>query len=283
VNAGLYGADAVILDLEDSVAPPEKHAARVLVRNALRFLDWGGAERMVRINPLPDGLTDLSLVVGHGAQLILLPKAEHPDDVRTVAEHAAKLAGDGEPPWIMPILETAAGVFAAREIATAHPTVVALTIGLEDYTADLGAQRSAQGTESLGARSQVNAAARAAGIQPIDSVHSDVEDLEGLEAAARAARALGFEGKGCIHPRQIPGVHRGFSPDDAELQRAMDVVRAFDDATARGLGVVSLGSRMIDPPVVRRAQRAVDLAVRAGRLARDWKEATVGGSHDGAD
>lgn len=280
VSAGLYGADGVILDLEDSVAPSEKHAARVLVRNALRFLDWGGAERMVRINPLPDGLTDLSFVVGHGAQLILLPKAERPDDVRAVAEHAERLSGDEEAPWIMPILETAAGVMAAREIASAHPTVVALTIGLEDYTADVGAQRTAAGVESLWARSQVIAAARAAGVQPIDSVHSDVADLEGLEAAAREARALGFEGKGCIHPRQIPGVHRAFAPDEAELAWAMEVVCAFDDATAKGLGAVALGSKMIDPPVVRRAQRTVDLAVRGGQLAGNWKEAAVGGSHD---
>jgi len=272
INAALHRPDGVILDLEDSVAPPEKPAARVLVRNALRFLDWGGCERMVRINQLPAGLDDLPFVVGHGAQMILIPKVEHADEVRAVAAAAERLAGDRPPPWIMPILESAAGVQDARPIARAHATVAALTIGLEDYTADLGGARTPEGRESLWARSQVVAAARAAGVQPIDSVHSDVEDLEGLAAAVREARSLGFEGKGCIHPRQIAVVHEAFAGTETELERAKAVVRAFDEAQAKGRGVVSLGSKMIDPPVVKRAQRAVDLAVRTGRLAPDWKE-----------
>jgi citrate lyase subunit beta/citryl-CoA lyase len=272
VNAGLYGADGVILDLEDSVAPPEKSAARVLVRNALRFLDWGGAERMVRINQLPAGLDDLPFVVGHGAQLLLIPKVETPDEVVAVAEAVARLAGNDDPPWLMPILESGKGMLAAEAVASAHPTVVALTLGLEDYTADIGAARTAEGRESFWARSVVVAAAASARVQAIDSVHSDVADEEGLVAACREARSLGFVGKGCIHPRQIPVVHREMAPTDDEIERATRIVRAFDDATARGLGVVSLGSKMVDPPVVARATRTVDLAVRAGRLAPDWKE-----------
>ncbi|NNE43853.1 MAG: citrate lyase ACP [Gemmatimonadetes bacterium] len=279
INAALHAPDAVILDLEDSVAPSEKAAARLLVRNALRFLDWADCERMVRINQLPAGLDDLPFVVGHGAQLILIPKTESADQVVAVAEAAATLAASVPgassdagvaPPWIMPILESAAGIQRAEAIAAAHPTVVALTIGLEDYTADIGAARTPAGTESFWARSMVVAAARAAGVQPIDSVHSDVSDPAGLEAAVREARSLGFEGKGCIHPRQIPVVHRGFDADDAELAYAQRVVRAFAEAQAQGVGVVSLGSKMIDPPVVKRAQRTVDLAVRSGRIAADW-------------
>lgn len=282
INAGVYGADAVILDLEDSVAPAEKPAARVLVRNALRFLDWGGAERMVRINQLPDGLSDLPFVVGHGAQVILIPKVETAAQVQAVAEAAERLSGKDAAPWLMPILESAAGVLSAREIATAHPSVVALTIGLEDYTADVGAARTAAGRETFWARSQVVAAARAAHVQPIDSVHSDVADEAGLAAAVQEARSLGFEGKGCIHPRQIAVVHAGFAPSEAELENARAVVLAYEEATARGLGAVSLGTKMIDPPVVRRAQRTVELAVRTGQLASDWKEAAVGGSNEGA-
>ncbi len=273
LNAALHRPDGVILDLEDSVAPAEKDAARPLVRNALRTLDWRGAERMVRINQLPAGLEDLAFVVGHGAQLVLIPKVESPDEVVAVAEEAAKLAGDGRPPWLMPILESAAGVLAAADIASAHPTVCALTIGLEDFTADIGAARTEKGTESFWARSVVVAAARAAGVQPIASVYSDVANREGLVQAVREAKELGFEGMGCIHPRQIAPVHEAFAPTAAELERAQRIVRAFADASAKGLGVVSLGTKMIDPPVVKRAQRIVDLAVRAGLLSADWLEA----------
>ena len=272
ISAGLYGADALILDLEDSVAPPEKAAARVLVRNALRFLDWGRAERMVRINQLPAGLDDLEFLVGHGVQMILIPKVESPDEVVAVAERAAALAGGAAPPWLMPILESGRGVFAAEAIASAHPTVAALTIGLEDYTADVGARRTVGGRESFWARSALLAAAASAGVQAIDSVFSDLADPEGLAESVREARDLGFVGKGCIHPKQIPVVHEGFAPDPADVDRARKIVLAFEDAQARGLGVVSLGSKMIDPPVVKRALRTVEIAVRAGLLDPDWKE-----------
>jgi len=272
VNAALHRPDGVILDLEDSVAEAEKDAARVLVRNALRFLDWGSSERMVRINQGERGLADLPFVVGHGAQLVLLPKTESPDEVVAVADAAAKLAGKAPPPWLMPILESAKGIGQAPAIASAHPTVAALTIGLEDYTADVGAARTPGGAESLWARSAVVAAARAAGVQPIDSVHSDVADAAGLAAAAREARALGFEGKGCIHPRQIAVVHEAFAATPDELAQAQRIVRAWDAAAAAGKGVVSLGTKMIDPPVVKRAQRTVDLAVRTGRLGAGWRE-----------
>jgi len=271
LNAALHQPDGVILDLEDSVAPSEKLDARILVRNALRFLDWGDCERMVRINQRESGVDDLPFVVGHGAQLVLIPKVERPEEVIAVAEAAAELAPD-DPPWLIPILESARGVLAAEAIASSHPTVVALTIGLEDYTADLGAERTAGGRESFWARSQVVAAARSAGVTPIDSVYSDVDDLEGLREAVREARSLGFEGKGCIHPRQIRVVHESFAASAGELDRAKRIVLAYDDALARGLGVVSLGSKMIDAPVVKRAQRLVETEVRLGRLAADWRE-----------
>lgn len=271
LNAALHDPDAIILDLEDSVAPSEKVDARVLVRNALRFLDWGACERTVRINQLQGGLDDLPFVVGHGAQVILIPKVERPEEVIAVAEAAAEIAPD-DPPWLIPIIESARGVFAAEFIAGAHPTVVALTIGLEDYTADLGAQRTAEGRESFWARSQIVAAARAARVQPLDSVHSDVGDVEGLRAAVREARSLGFEGKGCIHPRQVSVVHEGFAASPAELDKAKRIVLAYDDALERGLGVVSLGSKMIDAPVVKRAQRTIEMEMQLGRLATDWRE-----------
>lgn len=256
VNAALYGADGVILDLEDSVHPAEKDAARLLVRNALRTIDFGGAERMVRINQLPLGLDDLDAVVPEGIDLVLIPKVETAAQVREAADRIAAVARRArrrDPVWLMPILESALGIENAFTIARSHPTVVALTIGLEDYTADLGVVKTPEGGETDWARRRLVNAARAAGVQAIDSVYGDVADLEGLAAWTRRSRAMGYEGMGCVHPRQIPVIHEGFAPSAAELEKAARIVAAFEEAQAKGLGVVSLGSKMIDPPVVKRA------------------------------
>jgi citrate lyase subunit beta/citryl-CoA lyase len=267
LNAGLHGADGIILDLEDSVAPPEKDAARILVRNALRTIDFHGAERMVRINQGQRGLEDLDFVATHNVHVVLIPKVETPEQVKQVDERIRELCsakGIDRPVYLMPIVESALGAIRAYEIARASENVVALTIGLEDYTADIGAARTTEGHESFWARSQVVNAARAAGVQPIDSVFSDVADMDALRASVLEAKGLGFDGKGCIHPRQIPVIHEAFAPAPNELEKARRIVEAFEDAQRRGLGVVSLGSKMIDPPVVKRAQRVVKLAEAMG-------------------
>ena len=271
-NAGLHRPDAVILDLEDSVHPDQKDAARVMVRNALCALDFGDAERMVRINQLPVGLTDLEFIVPEQPDLILIPKTEDPDQVRQVDAAIRALpqpSDESRPIWLMPIIETALGVERAYEIAAASDRVVAVTIGLEDYTADLGVPKTIGGKETLFARSRLVNAARAAGVQAIDSVFGDVADEAALVAWATSSRALGFEGMGCIHPRQIRPIHAAFAPTEAEIERALKVVRAFQDAEVRGLSVVSLGTRMIDPPVVLRAQQLVERARRTGLLEPD--------------
>ena len=272
INAGLHQADGIILDLEDSVAPGEKDAARVLVRNALDQIDFGEAERMVRINQLPEGLCDLPYVVPHNIQLILIPKCESAAQVEEINQQIKKLAPAGHSIWLMPIIESALGVINAYQIASAAPEIVALSIGLEDYTADLGTQRSQQGSESFVARCQIVNAARAAGIQAIDSVFSDVADMEGLRASVVEAKSLGFEGKGCIHPRQIAVIHQAFAPGEQELEKAKRVVQAFQQAQKQGLSVVTLGSKMIDPPVVKRALKTVQLAQRLRILAPNWQE-----------
>ena len=152
------------------------------------------------------------------------------------------------------------GTINSYEIATASPNICALAIGLEDYTADIGVQRTSEGKESLFARSMIINAAKAASIQALDSIYSDVEDKEGLRESILEAKSLGFEGKGCIHPRQIPIVHKYFAPTTDELEKARDIVNAYEEAEKQGLGVVSLGSKMIDAPVVKRAQRIIQLA-----------------------
>ncbi|MCU0305744.1 MAG: aldolase/citrate lyase family protein [Thermoanaerobaculales bacterium] len=272
LSAGLYGADAIILDLEDSVPPAEKASALLLVRNALIALDWGASERMVRVNQGELGLEELRRIGPHNPHTVLLPKVEHPDAVHRAAAVLAEL-GLADRPFLMPILESPLGIHRAFEIAAADPTVVALTLGLEDLSAELGAPRTEEGVESLLARQTTVYAARAAGVQPIASVYSGIADETGLEAYVRRERGLGFVGVGCIHPRQIAVVHRAMTPSEREVERAIAIVRAARDAEARGLGAVAVGSKMVDPPVVRQAFRTVELAVAGGALAAGWDDA----------
>ncbi len=263
VNAALHGADGVILDLEDSVHAGEKDAARLLVRNALRTVDFLKCERMVRINQLPLGLEDLDEIVPESPDLILIPKVESPDPILAVSTRITRIQGDygiTRPIWIMPILESALGIENAFAIAKASDQLVAVTIGLEDYTADLGVAKTSTGAESLYARQRVVNAAHAAGVQAIDSVFGDVGDLEGLRARGLNSRALGFEGMGCVHPQQIAVIHDAFAPTATELERARRIVEAYNEAQQKGQAVVSLGSKMIDAPVV---QRALKLMARA--------------------
>jgi len=275
INAGIHKPNAVILDLEDAVAVDKKIEARFLVRNALRALDFMGAERMVRINQLPAGLNDLDYIIPHHVNVVLVPKCESAHQIHEVNNHILAIQtrlNVKTSVWLMPIIESALGVMHAFEIAKAANNVVAVAIGLEDYTADLGVQRTPEGKESLFARSMVVNACKAAGIQPIDSVFSDVGDMEALKENVLQSKALGFEGMGCIHPRQINVIHENFAPNEQEIDKAKKILHAFDEATKKGLGVVSLGTKMIDAPVVKRAQRTIDLAVSMGKLSKKWKE-----------
>jgi len=270
INAALHGADAIILDLEDSVHPSEKDAARLLVRNALRAVDFLQCERMVRINQLPLGLEDLEEIVPESPDLILIPKVETPGQVIDASQKIAEIKanyGITRPIWLMPILESALGIEKTYEITTASGEIVALTIGLEDYTADLGVVKTATGAESLFARQRMVNAAHAAGVQAIDSVFGDVGDMDALRAWALTSRAMGFEGMGCVHPLQIPVIHEAFAPTPAEIEKARKIVAAYNEAQQKGLGVVSLGSKMIDPPVVQRALKLMARAQAMGLVA----------------
>ncbi len=276
INAGIHYPNGLILDLEDAVAHAKKYEARFMVRNALRNLNFYGAERMVRINQIPLGLKDLEVIVPQYPNLILVPKCESANDLIQVNETMEHLKAENNmgdfPIWLMPIVESAKGVIKAYEIACSAPNVVAMAIGLEDYTADLGTRRTAEGKESFFARSMVVNACRAAGIQPIDSVFSDVSDMEALAQNVKTSKGLGFDGMGCIHPRQIAVIHDNFAPETPEIEKAKKIVLAFKEAEKRGLGVVSLGTKMIDAPVVKRAQRTILLAIQTGKLAPDWDQ-----------
>jgi len=275
INAGIHHPDGIILDLEDAVAVDRKFEARFLIRNALRSLDFYGAERMVRINQLPLGLEDLEYVIPHNVNLILLPKCESADQIRQVNEKISEIQKkqhiEGKV-WLMPIIESAKGVVYCYDIAFSADNIVAMAIGLEDYTADLGTLRTEEGTESFFARTKLVVACKAAGIQAIDSVFSDVGDMEALKRTILRSKALGFNGMGCIHPRQIAVIHENYAPEATEVEKAKKIYIAFQEATEKGLGVVSLGTKMIDPPVVKRALKVIDLAIATGKLSKNWRE-----------
>lgn len=271
-NAEVYGADSVILDLEDGVPVSEKDAARILVRNALQHIPYRRAEVTVRVNALstPFGRDDFREIIPLAPDAVRLPKCESADDVREADAMMTDLElKNGIEPGtvgIIAITESARGGRNLSEIAVASPRLIALNYGAEDYTADIGAVRTKEGRELDDIRAKVIVAARIAGVQALDSVFGDVNDLDGLYAEALRVRLLGFDGKSVIHPRQIPVVHRAFTPSDQEVGFARRVMAAFREASSRGAGVIALDGRMIDAPVVARAEKILALAEAAGCL-----------------
>ncbi len=273
-NGGLFGADCVILDLEDSVSPLEKDAARVLVRNTLMKIDFGEAERIVRINPMSTefGRDDLEMIIPARPDTILIPKCDTAGDVISVAGIISEIEereGIGSPTLLMPLIETARGILNSFEIGSASDRVVALCFGAEDFTADLGEDRTRGGAESLTARCMLVLGAKAAGVQAIDTVFSDISDTEGLIESTKEAMSLGFEGKGVIHPAQIKPIHGVFAPTPDRIKYAKKVVKAIEEARAKGSGVASIGSKMVDAPIEKRARKILRLAEALGLLGED--------------
>lgn len=280
INAGLHKPYGIILDLEDSVAPEKKEEARFLVRNALCSVNFFGAERMVRINQLPGGLDDLDYVVPYNVNVIVVPKCESASQLQEVNHRIGQLRKQhvndaehriAENVWLMPVIESSKGLVNISAIAAAANNVVAMAIGLEDFAADIGVQRTAEGKESFYARTQVVTTCRAVGIQPVDSVYGFVDDMEGLRRNVLESRQLGFDGMGCIHPRQIEVINSGFAPDNDEIARAHIIVAAYEAALQRGDGVVAVNGRMVDLPVVIRARRIIDQVKRNNSVLHDRK------------
>jgi citrate lyase subunit beta/citryl-CoA lyase len=266
-GCGLFGADVIILDLEDAVSQNEKVDARFVVRNALGTLDFGDAEVIVRINPFSNrGEEDVKTVLGALPDAIMLPKTGCAADVlkldRILEEEEKRIDVPIGSIKIFPLIETAEGVLNSQKIATASKRNVMLTFGAEDFTADIGVKRSQEGNELFFARSQIVLAARAAGIQASDTVYSDFENIEGLVEDTKVSKSLGFDGRGVIHPLQIEHIHRVYQPTSGEIEYAKKVVGALEEAEKRGSGVISLGRKMIDAPVAKRARRILKLAER---------------------
>ncbi|HOU32129.1 MAG TPA: aldolase/citrate lyase family protein [Synergistaceae bacterium] len=268
----LFRPDGLILDLEDAVAPSEKDAARILVRDVLCRGEFGGCEVTVRINGMDTELwrEDVAAVVPAGATGLRVPKVENPRDIRLLDEYLGEVesqAGIAEGRTaIFCLLETALGIWRAYDIATASPRVAALIPGGEDLTADLRTNRSADGTELATIRSLLVVAARAAGVDALDTVYPRVADDEGLRREVAFIKQLGFDGKSVIHPNQIPIVHDIFTPTEAEVEKAKRIVAAARDAAARGLGAVQVDGRMVDKPVVRRAEFTLSRAGLSGEV-----------------
>ena len=270
INGNCLGADAVIFDLEDAVSPAEKDAARILVRNTMRYMDFRGCEIIVRINSIdtPYWQKDIDEILPYKPGLVLLPKTGSAKDVQevdaymTAAEEKLGLAKNTV--GIMPLIETAMGVENAFAIASASDRVKALFLGAEDLTADLQCKRTKEGREIEYARTRLVVAARAAGVDVYDTPFTDVNDDEGIVTDAQLAKALGFTGKASISPRHVEVINSVFSPTQKEVDYAYEVMEAIALAKQQGKGAIALHGKMIDAPIVARAQRTIDMARALG-------------------
>lgn len=269
-DAGIYGADSLMFDLEDSVAVSEKDAARFLVYNAIKTIDYDDTEIVVRINSLdsPFGREDIEAVVRAGADVIRLPKTESKGDILAVEDAIyqaeRKIGREIGSTKMMAAIEGAAGIVNAYSIAASSKRLIGIALGAEDYVTSLKTRRYPDGMELMGARSQIVIAARAAGIYALDTVYSDVDNEEGFRKEVQLIKQLGFDGKSVINPKQIKPVHEIFAPTPQEIRKSQDICRAARDAIKKGIGVISLNGRMIDKPIIERAERTLQLAKAAG-------------------
>jgi citrate lyase subunit beta/citryl-CoA lyase len=277
-DAGLYGADSLMFDLEDAVAISEKDSARFLVYNAIKTIDYGDTEIVVRINALdnPFGRQDIEAVVRAGVDVIRLPKTETKEDILAVEaiieEVERKIGREVGSTKMMAAVEGAFGVINAYSIATASKRLIGIALGAEDYVTNLKTKRYADGMELMGARSQIVIAARAAGIYALDTVYSNVDNMEGFIREVELIKQLGFDGKSVINPKQIKPVHEIYSPTAQEIKKSLDICRASSEAKKQGLGVISLNGKMIDKPIIERAERVVQLAIAVGLYKEDKKD-----------
>jgi citrate lyase subunit beta len=269
-DAYIYGADSIILDLEDAVAENQKDSARFSLYHALENIDYGDTEVIVRINGLetPHWQEDIRVVVAAGADGVRIPKCESAADVKLVEEHV--LAAEREfgveegRTLLMAALESPKGILNAYEIATASDRMFGVAISGGDFRKSMHVQINRGGIEMLAARSQMLLAARAANIQCFDTMFPHINDKEGFEAEVRQNREMGFDGKSVISPKQIRYVHETFAPTEKEIAYAEKLVRSFNEQVDNGIGVYIVDGNMIDIPFIEDAQRVIALAKKCG-------------------
>lgn len=270
INGAALGSDAIIFDLEDAVSPAEKDAARILVRNTMRYMDLSNIERIVRINSTDTSFwhSDLDEIMPLKPELILLPKTNCAENVLEADAYMSRLEDQLGMPrntvGLMPLIETALGVENAYSIASASKRVKALFLGAEDLTADLHCVRTKEGNEILYARTRLVVAAKAAGVDVYDTPFTDVNDDEGIVKDAEYAKSLGFTGKSSISPRHVEVINQVFSPTLKEIDYAYEVMEAIAEAKAQGKGAIALHGKMIDAPIVTRAKRTIAMAKALG-------------------
>ena len=270
INGNCLGADSVIFDLEDAVSPNEKDAARILVRNTMRYMDFGGCEIIVRINSIDTAFwkKDIDAILPQQPGLVLLPKTSSAADVLEadayITQVEEKLGFAKNTVGLMPLIETAMGVENAFAIASATKRVKALFLGAEDLTADLQCKRTKEGREIEYARTRLVVAARAAGVDVYDTPFTDVNDDEGILKDASYAKALGFTGKASISPRHVEVINSVFSPTQKDVDYAYEVMEAIALAEQQGKGAIALHGKMIDAPIVSRAKQTIAMAEALG-------------------
>ena len=275
INGNCLGADAVIFDLEDAVSPDQKDAARILVRNTMKYMDFRGCEIIVRINSIdtPYWKKDLDEVMPYKPALILLPKTGTAADAQAadayMTEVETRLGLEYGTVGLMPLIETAMGVENAFQIASSAKRVQALFLGAEDLTADLQCKRTKEGREIEYARTRLVVAARAAGVAVYDTPFTDVNDDEGIVVDATLAKGLGFTGKAAISPRHVEVINSVFSPTQKEVDYAYEVMEAIALAKKQGKGAISLYGKMIDAPIVARAEQTIAMARELGMGRED--------------
>ncbi|HEP1273666.1 TPA: citrate (pro-3S)-lyase subunit beta [Streptococcus pyogenes] len=273
-DAPLFGADSVMFDLEDSVSLKEKDTSRALVHFALKTFDYSSVETVVRVNGLDScGALDIEAVVLAGVNVIRLPKTETAQDIVDVEAVIERVERENSievgRTRMMAAIESAEGVLNAREIAKASKRLIGIALGAEDYVTNMKTRRYPDGQELFFARSMILHAARAAGIAAIDTVYSDVNNTEGFQNEVRMIKQLGFDGKSVINPRQIPLVNEIYTPTEKEIDHAKQVIWAIREAESKGSGVISLNGKMVDKPIVERAERVIALATAAGVLSEE--------------
>ncbi len=265
-QGGVYGADALLLDLEDSVAPEEKDAARTLVKSMLQHIDYYDTEITVRVNhpDTPFGDADLKAIVPLQVDAVRIPKIDTREDIQKVMERIEAIEKEhgitGSTMKIHPMIETALGVENVFEIAGSCDRIDAITIGGQDLTADMGIMYSKDGIGVDYARRRIVMAAKAYKIDALDTVFVDLEDDAGLRQETEYAKRIGFTGKAVINPRQIEVIHDVFNPTGEEIQRAVRIVREYRRVRQQGGGVLAVDGKMVDAPVVARAEHILALA-----------------------
>ena len=270
VSADILGADSIIYDLEDAVSLDEKDSARTLVRNALSFLKFTHSEITVRINPIdsPYWEKDLEAIIPVLPDGIVIPKASV-DAVHSVEQkiNEIKKAHNFTKNFsFLMLVESARGIMDVNSIAKASSLIQGLLLGGEDYSVDMGIQRTRLSKELEYARFSLTTAAHAYGLDSLDTPFTDVEDFEGLRLDTAFSKSIGFSGRLVINPRQVEEIHKIFSPSSAEIERAEAILQAAEEAKQKGLGVFSFKGKMVDLPVIKRAQDLYDSAKNWGLI-----------------